>query len=220
MRNILAALLFLFIYACGGSQPIPQWKDTASRQLENYKINFLTDKEDAAEPHFTKARIAVSGNNDLQLLSIVYLTKYALHTAALEDFNDSDFIRIDKLEPNAANRAYYDLLKGNLSQIDETKLKPTYRKLLQLMKDKNLSAAVSEIASIDDPLLRLISCGIWVKYIPYDENILRLAIDTAAKNGWRRPLWAYLNKLQSFYEDHKESTKAQNIKERLELLKK
>jgi hypothetical protein len=220
MRNCLAVAMLLFIYACGGSQSIPQWKDTAARQLENYKINFLADKEDATEPHFAKAKNAISSNNDLQLLATVYLTKYALHTAVLEDFDDSDFIRIDKLEPNAANRAYYDLLKGNISQIDETKLKPTYRKLLQLMKDKNLSAAVREIASIDDPLSRLISCGIWVKYMPYDENILRLAIDTAARDGWRRPLWAYLNKLQKYYLDRQETAKAENIKERLDLLKK
>lgn len=220
MKKYFVIFMLLFIYACGGSQPIPQWKDTTSRQLENYKINFLTDKEGIDEPHFIKARNAISSNNDLQLLAKAYLMKYALHTAVLEDFDDRDFLRIDKLEPNVANRAYYDLLKGNISQLNEANLKPAYQKLLHLMRDKNVSAATKEIASIDDPLSRLIACGIWVKYMPYNENIIKLAIDTASQDGWRRPLWAYLNKLQKYYLDRQETDKAETIKERLELLKK
>jgi hypothetical protein len=69
-------------------------------------------------------------------------------------------------------------------------------------------------------LSRLIACGIWVKYLSYDENILQLAIDTAAQHGWRRPLWSYLTTLQKYYLDHREITKAESIKERMELLKK
>jgi hypothetical protein len=220
MKKYLIIFMLLFICACSSSQPIPQWKDTASRQLENYKTNFLTDKEDADEPHFIKARNAIASNNDLQMLAKAYLIKYALHTAVLEDFDDSDFLRIDKLEPNAANRAYYDLLKGNISQLNEAKLKPVYQKLLRLMRDKNLSVAAREISSIDDPLSRLIACGIWVKYMPYNEDVIKLAINTASQDGWKKPLWAYLTKLQKYYLDRQETDKAETIKERLELLKK
>jgi hypothetical protein len=219
MRKLfIIAMLFLFC-ACG-SHPIPQWKDTASRQLESYKINFLADKEDATEPHFVKAKKAISSNNDLNLLAVLYLTKYALHTAALEDFDDSDFIRIDKLQTNTVNRAYFDLLKGNFARLNAGALPSNNGKLLPLMINKDLIAATREMASISDPLSRLIACGIWVKYLPYDESILRLAIDTAADNGWRRPLWAYLNTLQQYYLDRQETIKAKSTKERLELLKK
>ena len=88
------------------------------------------------------------------------------------------------------------------------------------MTNKDLNTAVREIASISDPLPRLIACGIWVKYLSYDESILQLAIDTAAQHGWRRPLWSYLTKLQKYYLDHQEITKAESIKERIDLLKK
>jgi hypothetical protein len=219
MRKLLVITLFMFICACS-SQPISQWKDTASRQLENYKINFLTDKEDATEPHFTQAKEAISANNDLNLLSTVYLTKYAFHTAVLEDFDDSEFVKIDKLQPNAANRSYYDLLKGNFRQITPNKLPNQYGNLPSLMINRDLPAAIRQIASIDDPLSLLIACGVWVKYLPVDESILQLAIDTAASQGWRRPLWAYLTRLQQYYVDRQEISKAENIQERLELLKK
>lgn len=219
MKNILVITLLIFICACG-SQPIPQWKDTSSRQLENYKVNFLADKEDATEPHFAKAKTAASSSNDLNLLAKIYLTKYALHAAALEAFDDSEFIKIDKLQPDAATRTYYDFLKGNFAAVNVSKLPSNYSKLVPLMINKDSIAAAREISSINDPLSSLIACGIWVKYLPYDEGILQLAINTAARHGWRRPLWAYLTTLQKYYLDRQETIKAESIKERLELLKK
>lgn len=219
MKNSPVIILFLLLCACG-SAPIPQWKDTSFRQLENYKVNFLADKEDATEPHFVQAKKAISSNNDLNLLAAVYLTKYALHTAALEDFADSEFLRIDKLQPNAANRAYYDFLKGDFRKVAANQLPDVYRNIFPLIVEKNLIAAAREIAAISDPLSRLIACGVWVKYQSNDESILQLAIDTAARQGWRRPLWAYLTHLQKYYSDRRETDKAENIKERLDLLKK
>ena len=219
MRNSLVLCLLAFICACS-SATVPRWMDTASRQLENYKVNFLTNAEDDSEPNFTKARTAISSNNDLNLLAVVYLTRYALHTAVLENFDDSEFIRIDKLQPNTAHRAYYDFLKGNFQQIKPGDLPDQYRKLPSLMSSGDLSAAYRKIASIDDPLSLLIACGVWVKYLPVDESILQLAIDTAARQGWRRPLWAYLTRLQQYYADRGETAKSENIKKRLELLQK
>jgi hypothetical protein len=221
MRKILTIVIVIFICACGSnSKQVPDWKDAAFRQLENYKINFLTGKEDASEPHFDKARQAIAGGNDLNLLARIYLNKYALHTAALEDFDDSEFIRINKLQPIASNSAYYNFLKGNFTAVEDSLLPSNYSGFIKIARNKDLAKALQEIPSITDPLSRLITCGIWVKYLPYDENILQTAINTSADNGWKRPLWAYLTKLQKYYLDCQETAKAENIKVRLELLKK
>ena len=221
MRKILTVAIVIFICSCGvNSKQVPDWKDAAFRQLENYKVNFLTGKEDASEPHFDKARKAISGGNDLNFLARIYLNKYALHTAALEDFDDSEFVRINKLHPIASNLAYYNFLKGNFAAVEDNLLPSQYSSFIKLARNKDLAKAVQEVPSIDDPLSRLITCGIWVKYLPYDENILQTAINASSDNGWKRPLWAYLTKLQKYYSDRGEATKAENIKERLELLKK
>jgi hypothetical protein len=221
MRKTLTVAIVIFICSCGSnSKQVPDWKDVAFRQLENYRVNFLTGKEDASEPHFDKARQAVSGGNDLNLLARIYLNKYALHTAALEDFDDSEFVRINKLQPIAANFAYYNFLKGNFTAVEDSLLPSNYSGFIKIARNKDLAKAVQEIPSIDDPLSRLIACGLWVKYLPYDENILQTAINTSADNGWKRPLWAYLTKLQKYYLDRGETAKAESIKERLGLLKK
>jgi len=66
----------------------------------------------------------------------------------------------------------------------------------------------------------LIASGVWTKYLPADEAILKIGIDTASANGWRRPLWAYLERLQSYYLENGDSAKANRVSERLKLLKK
>jgi hypothetical protein len=219
MRKLPFILILFLICACGSKQ-IPEWKDTSSRQLESYKYYFLTDKEGTSEPHFVKAKKAIARSNDLNLLGTAYLTKYALYVSIVEDFDDTDFLRINKLQPNAKNFSYYNFIKGNFHAADYNLLPAHYGKLLKPAQDKNLATAVREISSIDDPLSRLVACGVWVKYLPYDDNILQIAINTSADNGWGKPLFAYLTRLQQYYLNHNETAKAESIKERLELLKK
>jgi len=216
----LSVIVIIFLICSCGSKQIPEWKDTSSRQLESYKYYFLTDKEGTSEPHFVKAKKAIASSNDLNLLGTAYLIRYALYVSVLLDFDDTDFLRINKIQPDATNFSYYNFIKGNFQTADYNLLPAHYSKLLKPAQDKDLATAVREITSIDDPLSRLVACGVWVKYLPYDNNILQIAVNTAADNGWGKPLFAYLTKLQQYYLTLNETAKAENIKERLELLKK
>jgi hypothetical protein len=217
MKKLPVIVLIFLICACGSKQ-IPEWKDTSSKQLERYKHYFLINKESTSEPHFVKAKKSIARSNDLNLLGTAYLVRYALYISVLEDFDDTDFLRINKLQPNANNFSYYNFIKGNFLAADNSLLPAHYNKLLKLAQNKDLGIAATEISSIEDPLSRLVACGVWVKYLPYDDHILQIAINTAADNGWGKPLFAYLTKLQQYYLDHNETVKAESIKERLELL--
>lgn len=219
MKKFSLLILAALICSCALA-PVPVWKDKAYQQLEDYKKYFLAGKEDAAEPHFIKARKEVASSNDLNLLAAVLLTRYALHTAALEDFDDSELISINKLEPDAANLSYCYFLKGNFRAVDAKVLPSRYSGIIKAAAGQDATSAAREIAAIDDPLSRLVACGVWIKYMPCDENILQIAINTASANGWRRPLWAYLNKLHACYYERGDKNKADIVKDRLELLKK
>jgi hypothetical protein len=219
MKKLFPLMMVVLICACS-SVTVPVWKDKAYRHLEDYKINFLDGKEDATEFHFIKARREIAASNDLNLLTIAYLTKYALHTASLESFDASEFVKLYRLEPKAADMAYCHFLKGNFNAVDLTVLPARYTGVMKAAAGKDVTLAAREIAAIDDPLSRLVAAGVWVRYMSYDENILQTAINTASANGWRRPLWAYLSKLQTYYQERGDKSKADIIKERLELLKK
>jgi len=220
MKKLSSFILVLLICACGASTPAPVWKENAYRQLDEYKTSFLTGKEASTEPHFAKARREIAAGNDLNLLSVAYLTQYALHTASLESFDSSDFAKVYRLEPNPADMAYCHFLKGNFSAVDAKLLPSRYVGVLKAASANDLKMAAQEIAAIDDPLSRLIACGVWVRYLPASEAILQMGITTASTNGWQRPLWSYLSKLYEYYLDKGESNKAAAVKERLNLLKK
>ena len=116
--------------------------------------------------------------------------------------------------------AYCHFLKGNFSAVDPKALPAKYAGVLKAAVARDAAAAGREIAAIDDPLSRLLACGVWVRYLPADETILQIGIDAASANGWRRPLWAYLEKLQDYYQEKGDPAKANSVAERLKLLKK
>ncbi|MRR15701.1 MAG: hypothetical protein EG826_04505 [Deltaproteobacteria bacterium] len=220
MKKLLSFIAVLLVCACAATTPAPVWKENAYRQLDEYKTSFLTGKEASTEPHFAKARREIAAGNDLKLLSVAYLTQYALHTAALEGFDAGDFARLYRLEPNPADMAYCHFLKGNFSAVDAGLLPPRYAGVLKAASANDLKMAARELAAIDDPLSRLIACGVWVRYLPASEEILQLGIATASTNGWQKPLWSYLGKLHEYYLENGERNKAVAVKERLHLLKK
>jgi len=221
MRKILLIAILILICACARTTTqVPEWKETAFRDIENYKKSFLTGRQNAADVQFNRAREAIASGNNLNLLAKLYLTKYALHTAALEDFNASEFLRVNRLHPVTANLAYYNFLMGNVNTREANFLPDQYVGLIKPLRNKGLTQGLEELLAIDDPLSRLIACGVWVKHAPYDDYILKLGVNTAAENGWRKPLWAYLNTLHRYYLQTGETAKANEAKEWMELLKK
>jgi len=86
MKKLLSLLFALLICACASATPVPVWKGQCIPSVGRIQNSFLTDKEASTEPHFVKARREIAASNDLRLLTIAYLTKYALHTASTGKF--------------------------------------------------------------------------------------------------------------------------------------
>ena len=219
MKTFMIFVIVFVVVACGPATPTPKWKENAYEQLELYKTGFLTGKEGSGGPHFTKSKREMASGNDLQLLSVAYLTKYALHVACLESFDPSEMTQIARIEPEAYDAAYLHFLKGDFRVVDARRLPVRYAGVLKAAAIADSAKAVREISAMEDPLSRLVACGVWIKYLTGDENLLVVCIDTASANGWSRPLWAYLSKLESLYLERGEKAKAEAVKERMNLFK-
>jgi hypothetical protein len=115
---------------------------------------------------------------------------------------------------------FYNFLKGSFDKVDESLLPRQYKGVLKVFRTGKFEDAADEISKMEDPLSKLITAGLLIQKNIYDEGVLKIAIDTAAQNGWKKALLAYLEKLVLFYETKKESEKASNITQRIQLLKK
>jgi hypothetical protein len=221
MKKIIILLIFIIsLLGCGGSKQIPDWIKASFNELENYKKNYLSGKDRIAELQFNKAVDEIKKSGNLEILGRAYLTKYAVHVAVIEAFDDGEYLRIDAIQPVLQTRTFYSFLKGSFDTVDQRLLPQQYDGFLRAFRKGKIEDIAYEISKIEDPLSKLIAIGLLVKKNTYDEGILKIAIDTASYNGWKRALLVYLNKLQSFYEMKKETQKAANIEKKIQLIKK
>jgi hypothetical protein len=188
--------------------------------LENYKKNYLSGKDRIAELQFNKAVDEIKKSGNLEILGRAYLTKYAVHIAVLETFDEREYLTIEALEPALQNRMFYNFLKGSFDKVDESLLPGQYKGVLKVFRKGKYEDAAHEISKMEDSLSKLIVAGLLIQKNTYDEGVLKIAIDTAAQNGWKKALLAYLEKLVLLYETKKEAEKASNITQRIQLLKK
>lgn len=220
MRKIICLMVFSFLLVgCGSSKPVPDWTDASFNQLDNYKKSYLSGKERIAEAYFNKAVDEIKSSGDLEILARAYLTKYAVHVAVLEAFDDREYLRIDAVEPILQNKSFYSFLKGAFDNVDEKLLPQQYAGFLRAFQSGKKDDVAHEISKMDNHLSKLIALGLLVQKNKNDETDLKLAIDIASHNGWKKALLAYLFKLQSFYKTNNQPDKAAHVEEKIQLIK-
>ena len=213
-------MVFSFLLVgCGSSKPVPDWTDASFNQLDNYKKSYLSGKERIAEAYFDKAVNEIKSSGDLEILARAYLTKYAVHVAVLEAFDDREYLRIDAVEPILQNKSFYSFLKGAFDNVDEKLLPQQYAGFLRAFQSGKKDDVAHEISKMDNHLSKLIALGLLVQKNKNDETDLKLAIDIASHNGWKKALLAYLFKLQSFYKTNNQPDKAAHVEEKIQLIK-
>lgn len=219
MKRYLCLISCLFLLWGCAPKSVPAWKTASFHHLERYKNCFLSGREQLAAIYFQRAIDEIKSSGNLSLLMTAYLTRSALHVAVLEAPISRDYLEAAKAAPNDDHRDYYLLLEGKFAEVQKSRLPSSYQNVaaaLEEGREEKISEAVREI---QDDLSRLIAIGLVIRYCGENEAILSRALDVASVNGWRKPLFIYLDRLKSFYEKKNEKDKAENIRLKIELLK-
>ena len=217
MKKILCLLFVLLPLAGCGPKPMP-WIEAGYQRMENFKTDFLTGRPPiVTDMHFAKAVEEIKKSGDLDLLGKLWLTRMALQVAVLEEPEDGEYPRIEAAQPVPANRDFYLFLKGNAA-VDRALLPAQYRAFLSALQGGNTTETEITVAKIDDSLSRLIAAGLAVRGHAENEALLRMAVETASRNGWKRALLAWLNRLAVFYEASGEAAKASAVRQRIDLI--
>jgi hypothetical protein len=217
MKKVLCLMLFLLPLAGCGPKQIP-WMAAGHQQMENYKRDFLTGRVPVVtDMHFKKAVEEIKKSGDLDLLGKIWLTRMALQVAVLDEPEEGDYPKVEAAQPNPANRNFYLFLKGDPAA-DGALLPAQYRTFLPALQDGNITETVIAVAKIDESLSRLIAAGLMVRRHLENEVLLRTAVETASRNGWKRALLVWLKRLSAFYEASGEAAEAAAVRRRIDLI--
>ncbi len=218
-RTLCLIFLFLLLGGCT-SKPAPEWLAAGSEQLESYKRDFLTGGQPViTERHFQKAVEEIKKSGDLDLLGRAWLTRMALQVAVLGEIEEGEYGKIAAAQPVPANRNFYLFLTGDPAAVDGALLPEQYRSFLKALRDGDVIKTGKEIAAMEeDPLSQLIAAGLSVRRHLESEAILQTAVSAASRNGWKRALLAWLERLRTFYEASGEVAKAAAVRQRIDLI--
>ena len=183
MKRAGFAVVAVVLAACGSKPRAPEWQMNAHGALERFEQAWLAGQTRAADAEFVRARRELAATADATLVARAELTRCAVQVASLvfEPCGGFESLRADAAP---VERAYADYLQG-------TRVSP------ELLPAQHRSVAggtadAKAVHAIQDPLSRLVAAGVLLRSGRGSPELMQVAADTASRQGWRRPLLAWL----------------------------
>ncbi|MGQ9725076.1 MAG: hypothetical protein ACUVVU_06955, partial [Tepidimonas sp.] len=199
-RGVLLALLAISVAlsACGAA-PVAAGRIETRHAVDRATEATLAGRLRAAEQNWQAAANAAAASGRADALARVALARCAVEQAALV-WDGCPAARAYLADAGPQERAYAAYL-GALSEASlpaggdafVQALPPPHRPIAQMLRVDGLPAELTrELASIDEPLARLVAGGVAWRAGRLDAAGVALMVDTASEQGWRRPLAAWL----------------------------
>ena len=209
MTRAWIALVAVVLAACGSKPQAPEWQMNAHGALERFEQAWLVGQTRAADAEFARARRELAATADATLVARAELTRCAVQVASLvfEPCAGFEALRADAAP---AERAYADYLQG--ARVSPELLPAQHRAVA------GGTADAKAVQAIDDPLSRLVAAGVLLRSGRGSPELMQLASDTASRQGWRRPLLAWLGVQVKRAEEAGDSETAARLRRRMDLI--
>jgi hypothetical protein len=213
MKRIIFWGAALLLTACASHPDVPDWQMNAKSNMERAVSAYLTGNDRAEAQAFASARHELASTGQIALVARAELIRCAVRVASLVL---DDCIGFEKLRQDAAppERAYAEYLAGRAQPPDVMLLPVPHRDMMRQPAD----SAATALAGISDPLARLVAAGVLLRTGRANPDVLRLAVDTASAQGWRRPLLAWLAAQIMRADQTGNGQEAQNLRRRIDLI--
>ncbi|MEP6790973.1 MAG: hypothetical protein ABI907_06360 [Ramlibacter sp.] len=185
MKKLVLIAFAGVLAGCADKPQVPDWQMNAHGSLERYVEAFMKGDARVENAEFTRARDELARTGDAGLVARAELTRCALRVASLVLEPCAGFESLRQDAP-PAERAYADYLAGRSLPADAALLPPVHRAAAAI------TAGGGAVKAIADPLPRLVAAGVLFETGRASPDVLQIAVDTAAAQGWRRPLLAWL----------------------------
>lgn len=206
MKKIAVAIAVIALAGCGSRERVPEWQSGAQDSLEAFSDAYMRGNSTVAGAEFGRALADVSSTGKLALAARVHLVRCAAQVAAL-DFSPCEGYAPLAQDAEPAERAYEAYIGGRWQEVDASLLPQQHRPVV----------AGGRVATIEDPLARLVAAGAAMRAGRITPDDIAAAIDTASEQGWRRPLLAWLGVQLKRAEVAGDTSAAALIRRRIEL---
>lgn len=215
MKSLLTLAALILLSACGsGGPPPPDWKTDAADRIERYKKYALLGDNTLAERYFQQAVAATGGAGRVADTARLWLVRCATRRAMLIDDACTEYVDLARIEPDAADQAYYQFITLRWDSVDVALLPAQHQALVKAPAGKRNAV----LTQISDPLARLLDASLLVMRQESDAATLTLATDTASSQGWRQPLLTYLKLQQKLAASEGNAAEMERLTLRIQLV--
>ena len=190
MVSVASVLAACALAACSSRPPAPDWQMNAKGALERSVAGWLEGNARVEAAEFTRARAEASRTGQVDVVARVELTRCAARTAALMLEPCEGFAKL-RADASPSERAYADYLAGGVSAQDVALLPQQHRGVAAVLAGSG-DVGAAQVQAIEDPLARLVAAGVAFRASKAAPDLVKVAVDTASAQGWRRPLLAWL----------------------------
>ena len=186
----------LLLSACASRPPAPEWQAQAHSELQTFSQAYLRGNSRVAAQAFSRARSETASTGLAEQVARAELTRCAVQVASLA-FDDCPGYLALASDTEPATRAYAQYLSGRWDGLDAAQLPEQHRALVRqagagIPSPEHGQSTLSALSAIADPLARLVAAGALLRSGRLTPADIATATETAAAQGWRRPLLAWL----------------------------
>jgi hypothetical protein len=185
----------LLLAACASGPVAPDWQANGFAALKGFSTAYLNGNTRLADFEFARAKTEISSTGRADLLARAELTRCAVRVASLEFDNCAGYQPLAQ-DAQASEQAYAAYLTGHWAGLNTALLPAQHRVVVQQAAVAPAATSPtptrSVLDSLEDPLARLVAAGVLLQSSRLNPADITTATETASRQGWRRPLLAWL----------------------------
>lgn len=185
------ALLAGSLLACSQKPPAADWALNAESASDRATQAYLRADQRVQALEWSKARAEVQRTASPQLLARLALMRCALEHASL-DWNECGEYQALAVDADPPEQAYARYLQAQPLSAQQIALLPEAQQPVARALATGEGAALAAVKAVSSPLSRLLAASVVLRAQGPSPALLVEGVDTAAAQGWRRPLLAWL----------------------------
>ena len=211
------ALLWCGVLAgCASKPPVPDWQINAHSAAQRAVQSYLSGQTRSAEREFDQARDQTSRTGSPALLARLELLRCAAQVGStvVEPCTLFNALREDAAAPELAYARY---LQGQVQPADVALLPLAQQGVAAALLADDGARAAAALDTVEDPLSQLVAAGVLLRTGHASPAVVTTALSVTSRQGWRRPLMAWLGLQAARAEAAGDTEEAARLRRRMDI---